>query len=71
MKKAHEIMQEAYTDLTVGGAKVGVGVGGVFAAMTINDIAGLIVAILTAIYMVLQIESAWNKRKEAKARKHD
>lgn len=44
--------------------KSSIGFGGAFAAMSINDIAGLVVAILTAIYMIFQIESAWTKRKK-------
>jgi hypothetical protein len=45
-------------------AKSSVGFGGAFAAMSINEIAGLVVAILTAIYMIFQIEAAWVRRKE-------
>lgn len=48
------------------GAKSSVGFGGAFAAMSINDIAGLTVAFLTAIYMIFQIEAAWAKRKKRK-----
>ena len=47
--------------------KSSIGFGGAFAAMTINDIAGLTVAFLTAIYMIFQIESAWVRRKKRKA----
>ena len=61
-------MHEIYTDITIGSAKVGVGFGGALAAMTINDIMGLVVAILTAIYMLLQIEGALVKRKKARRR---
>lgn len=44
--------------------KSGVGFLGSFGALTINDAAGLVVAILTGIYMILQIESALKKRKK-------
>ena len=47
-------------------AKSTVGFGGAFAAMSINEIAGLVVAVLTAIYMIFQIEAAWIRRKELK-----
>lgn len=46
--------------------KSSIGFGGAFAAMSINDIAGLTVAILTAVYMLFQIEAAWVKRKKRK-----
>lgn len=46
--------------------KTGVGFMGAFAAMTINDMAGLVVAVLTAVYMVFQIEAAWQRRKKRK-----
>lgn len=45
-------------------AKAGVGFGGAGVAMTVNDIAGLVVALLTAIYMAFQIEAAIAKRRE-------
>lgn len=48
------------------GIKSGVGFGGAFAAMSINEIAGLVVAVLTAVYMLFQIEAAWVKRKTRK-----
>lgn len=48
--------------------KGGLGMAGTFASMSINDWAGLIVAILTGIYMCFQIESAWRNRKAAKTR---
>ena len=43
-----------------------IGFGGAFAAMSINEIAGLVVAVLTAVYMIFQIEAAWIRRKELK-----
>lgn len=63
MKKAQELFSENNTDLMIAGGKSSVGFAGSFAAMTINDIAGLLVAVLTGVYMVLQIESALRKRK--------
>lgn len=49
-------------------AKGSAGLVGSFAAMSINDWAGMIVAILTGIYMCFQIEAAWKNRKYAKER---
>jgi hypothetical protein len=46
-----------------------IGFGGAFAAMSINEIAGLVVAVLTAVYMIFQIEAAWIRRKELKKKK--
>lgn len=45
--------------------KAGVGVVGSLTAMTINDWVGLLVGILTAIFMAFQIEAAYRKRKIA------
>lgn len=67
--KAQELIQEANVDLIHAGGKGGVGFMGSIAAMSINDIAGLVVAILTGIYMLLQIEAALAKRKAAKEEK--
>jgi len=50
-------------ELTVKG---GLGIIGTFTSLSINDWAGLIVAILTGVYMCFQIESAWRNRKSAK-----
>lgn len=44
-------------------AKTSAGFGGSFLAMSINELAGLIVAILTAIYMFLQIQDILRKRR--------
>lgn len=63
--KIKEPINGNYTDMAQIGAKISVGFGGAFTAMSINDIAALIVAILTGIYMCFQIEAAWRKRKEA------
>lgn len=46
--------------------KGSIGLVGSFTAMSINDWAGLIVAILTGIYMCFQIESAWCNRRNAR-----
>jgi len=55
------------TDSVTGIAtKSGVGFMGALTAMTINEIAGLVVAVLTAIYMLFQIEAAWARRKDRK-----
>jgi prefoldin subunit 5 len=62
---AKELVQQSNIDMAVLVPKSGVGLFGSFAAMTINDLAGLLVAILTGVYMTLQIESAWRKRKQA------
>lgn len=52
--------------LSVIAAKSGTGFLGSFAAMTVNDIAGLVVAALTGIYMCFQIEAAYQRRKARK-----
>lgn len=44
--------------------KTTVGFTGAAAAMSINDIAGLVVAIMTAVYMAFQIEAAYARRKK-------
>lgn len=44
-------------------AKSCVAIIGTFGAMSINDWVGLVVGVLTAIYMVFQIEAAWRRRK--------
>lgn len=69
MQEVKHLIKEANADLLAMAGKGGVGVAGSLAAMSINDLAGLIVAILTAIYMVLQIEASWRKRKEAVLKK--
>lgn len=45
------------------GAKTSAGFGGSLLAMSLNEWAGLVVAILTAFYMVLQIQDILRKRK--------
>ena len=62
---AQKVIHDA-PNMTETTMKTGLGFGGAFAAMSINDIAGLTVAILTAIYMIFQIESAWARRKKRK-----
>lgn len=71
MDKTRQLVHEANLDLGAAAIKGGGGFMATFAAMSINDIAGLIVAILTGIYMCFQIEAAWQKRKEAKKRRKD
>lgn len=44
-------------------AKTGAGFGGSLLAMSLNEWAGLLVAVLTAIYMVLQIQDILRKRR--------
>lgn len=61
-----DLMSQSQTQVVELAAKGGVGLAGTFATMSINDWAGLIVAILTGIYMCFQIESAWRNRKAAK-----
>lgn len=68
MKEVQKLVSESHSDLMSAGVKGSVGIAGSMATMTINDIAGLIVAVLTGIYMVLQIEAAWKKRKAAEQR---
>ena len=69
MERVKQLIQESNADIGVGIAKGGAGLGATITAMSINDFAGLVVAILTGIYMMFQIEAAWHKRKEAKKRR--
>lgn len=62
----NEINHVVTDSLTGMVTKSGVGFMGALTAMTINEIAGLVVAVLTAIYMIFQIEAAWVRRKERK-----
>lgn len=48
------------TDLTAKGAA---GIGASFASMSLNEILGAIVAMLTIIYMLFQIEAAFRRFK--------
>lgn len=61
--KGHEPIQQ---EMLVTAGKGTVGFAGSFAAMSINDIAGLIVAVLTGIYLFLQIQDILRKRKKEK-----
>lgn len=56
-----KILPQPHTVEVVG--KTGAGFGGSLLAMSLNEWAGLVVAILTAIYMVLQIQDILRKRK--------
>lgn len=67
---AKKLSHEANLDIAAGLTKGGGGLIATLTAMSINDIAGLVVAILTGIYMCLQIEAAIVKRKEAKKKKN-
>lgn len=71
MERVKQLFHEFYTDVAQLFLKGGAGVAGSFAAMSINDIVGLIVGILTGVYMTLQIEAAWRKRKEAIRRQRE
>lgn len=67
LKQAQKTIGEVIP--TGGGEVIGkssVGFAGAITAMTINDWAGLVVAVLTAIYMLFQIEKIWQERKERK-----
>lgn len=59
----NKLIQNISVEEIEASAKTGGGFLGAFAAMSINDIAGLVVAILTGVYMLLQIEAAWTRRK--------
>lgn len=61
-----DLIHQSQTQVVELAAKGGLGLVGTFASMSINDWAGLIVALLTGIYMCFQIESAWRNRKAAK-----
>lgn len=65
-QEVKSLIQESQAEFAAAGVKGAAGFTGAAASMTINDMAGLVVAVLTAIYMVFQIESAWRKRKAAK-----
>lgn len=67
-EEVKNLIAQSHTQVVELAAKGGVGLAGTFATMSINDWAGLIVAILTGIYMCFQIESAWRNRKSAKMR---
>ena len=64
-----ELVQTSNAQLGELAAKGGGGLFLTFTAMSVNDWAGLIVAILTGIYMCFQIEAAWHNRKTAKAKR--
>lgn len=66
IKKIQELDAKLAADYPIvdGATKSGVGVGATFASMSINDWMGLAVGLATLIYMVLQIEAAWKRRKE-------
>lgn len=68
MERIEKLIHDSNVDLGKAAANGGVGFLVSLGAMTINDWAALIVAILTAIYMLLQIEAAWQRRREAKER---
>lgn len=65
-EQIQKISHAVDTSIVESTTKTGVGFMGAFAAMSINDIAGLVVAVLTAVYMVFQIEAAWQRRKKRK-----
>lgn len=65
MDRAKELILESQHEMLALPVKASVGAAGSFTAMTVNDVAGLCVAILTGIYMLFQIESAWRKRRLA------
>lgn len=62
------LITESNTQVMELALKGGVGATGTIITISINDWAGLIVAILTGIYMCFQIEAAWRNRKAAKIR---
>ena len=64
--KVEDLVQQAQSQTVDLAVKGSLGLAGTFTSMSINDWAGLIVAILTGIYMCFQIESAWRNRKAAK-----
>lgn len=64
MEKIKDVANQFNLELAQASTKGSVGVLGSFAAMTLNDWAGLFVALLTGVYMIFQIEYAWRKRKD-------
>ena len=71
METTKQLMHESNTDVVHAATKGSIGFAGAAATMSINDWAGLIVAVLTGIYMIFQIESAWRKRKAAIAKQKE
>lgn len=65
MDKIQQLAHEAKIDMAHAGLNGGIGFGGTFAAMSINDWMGFCVGLLTAIYMLFQIEAAYRKRRIA------
>lgn len=63
MDKVEQIIADSNHHLIEAGGKSSVGFLGAIGAMTINDMVGLVVGLLTAVYMCFQIESVWRKRK--------
>lgn len=66
MENLKQMIRDVNMELIETGSKGGVGIMGSITAMTINDLAGLIVAFLTGVYMVLQIRDNLHKRKSLK-----
>lgn len=65
MDHVKELMHESNVEMIQMVPKASVGIAGTITAMSINDWVGLVVGILTAIFMVLQIEAALRKRRIA------
>lgn len=65
-KDIQELFDQSNHQTVELGVKGTVGLTGSLMAMSLNEWAGFLVAVLTGIYMCLQIESAWRNRKAAK-----
>ena len=68
IQKLRELDAKIATEYPIvdGTTKTGIGFGATFASMSINDWMGLAVGLATFMYMCLQIEAAWRRRKTDK-----
>ena len=71
MEQAKRLLQESHNEFGAMVIKGGAGITASVTALTLNDIIGLVVGILTAIYMVFQIEAAYRKRKIARLKEQE
>lgn len=65
IRKLQELDAKIATEYPIidGSTKAGIGFGATLGSMSINDWMGLAVGFATLIYMALQIEAAWRRRK--------
>lgn len=63
IKKLIQAIPEHNQEVLSGGGKTAVGIYGTVTAATVHTWIGILVGILTCIFMALQIEYIWYKRK--------